>query len=127
MKFESKLNVRWGDMDNLGHVNNATYFSYFEQARIEWLDEIDVSLTGDTGPVVITAQATYLKPVVYPADIIIRMLMHSPKRSSFMVDYTLLQGTDVMVTGETKIVWIDYKKASSIEIPDGLRTLLASD
>lgn len=112
-------------MDNLGHVNNATYFSYFEQARIEWLDEIGVSLRENTGPVVITASATYLKPVIYPADVVIQMEMHSPKRSSFMVDYILKQQDNTMVTGETKIVWVDYEKGVSIPLPSKLRDLIA--
>jgi acyl-CoA thioester hydrolase len=121
------MNVRWGDMDNLGHVNNATYFSYFEQARIEWLDEIGVSLREATGPVVMTASAVYLRPVVYPADIVIQMTMHSPKRSSFMVDYALIQDKTSMVTGETKIVWIDYQKEKSVPLPDLIRELIQSD
>lgn len=125
LEFESKISVRWGDMDNLGHVNNATYFSYFEQARIEWLDSIAVSLRDRTGPVVITASATYLKPVIYPADILIQMKMHSPKTSSFMVDYALKQDDAIMVTGNTKIVWIDYEKGASISLPNKIRQLIA--
>ncbi len=31
---ESIISVRWGDMDALGHVNNAVYFRYIEQARV---------------------------------------------------------------------------------------------
>lgn len=31
------LDVRWGDMDALGHVNNAVYFRYLESVRVEWL------------------------------------------------------------------------------------------
>ena len=33
----SRQAVRWADMDMLGHVNNTSYFRYFEQARIEWV------------------------------------------------------------------------------------------
>lgn len=32
--------IRWGDMDVMGHVNNAMYFRYFEIARIAWWDKI---------------------------------------------------------------------------------------
>ncbi len=30
------ISVRWGDMDAMGHVNNAAYLTYFEQARFDW-------------------------------------------------------------------------------------------
>jgi acyl-ACP thioesterase len=35
----SRQIVRWGDMDFYGHVNNTVYFRYFEQARVEWLEQ----------------------------------------------------------------------------------------
>ena len=34
----TRMPVRWGDMDAMGHVNNTVYFRYMEQARIEWLE-----------------------------------------------------------------------------------------
>ena len=40
---ESIIPVRWGDMDALGHVNNAVYFRYIEQARVNWLDSFFVT------------------------------------------------------------------------------------
>lgn len=33
-----RIPMRWGEMDALGHMNNAVYFRYFEQARISWFD-----------------------------------------------------------------------------------------
>ncbi len=35
--YSQTINVRWSDMDAIGHVNNARYFTYMEQVRIEWL------------------------------------------------------------------------------------------
>lgn len=50
-----RIVVRWGDMDSVGHVNNAVYFTYMESARVGWLRQlaIDVGL-GDRreGPVI---------------------------------------------------------------------------
>ena len=34
--------MRWGEMDALGHMNNVSYFRFFEQARISWFDSLDV-------------------------------------------------------------------------------------
>ena len=38
--------VAWGDMDALGHVNNAVYFRYFETARIRFFAELDWARSG---------------------------------------------------------------------------------
>ena len=36
-----ELDVAWGDMDSLGHVNNVVYFRYFENARVEYFTRLD--------------------------------------------------------------------------------------
>ena len=35
-RFWHALAIRWADIDSMGHVNNATYFTYFEAVRIEF-------------------------------------------------------------------------------------------
>jgi acyl-CoA thioester hydrolase len=34
---EKRIEVRWRDVDNYGHVNNAVYLTYLEEVRDEWL------------------------------------------------------------------------------------------
>ncbi|MGM0563487.1 MAG: acyl-CoA thioesterase [Pseudomonadota bacterium] len=127
---EHRLDIRWGDMDALGHVNNVIYFRYFEQARASWLATIgdaDSINTASEGPLIITADATYLKPVVYPATLIIRMLGEAPGRSSFNIHYEIRNADDpdtLYTTGNTKVVWADQKAAKSIPVPDHIRQLL---
>jgi acyl-ACP thioesterase len=36
MRFQNKQYVRWGDLDAFGHVNNATYLIYAQEARFAW-------------------------------------------------------------------------------------------
>ncbi len=35
--FEKRIEIRWRDLDAYGHVNNAVYLNYLEEARDEWL------------------------------------------------------------------------------------------
>ena len=116
--------IAWGDMDALGHVNNARYFDYFQEARVEWLRELDLHLTEKTGPVVIHVACTYLKPVVYPAIVTIHSKIHSFGNSSMMMDHDLFQGEILMAQGTSKIVWVDYQQNKSIPLPDKIRQLL---
>ena len=36
--YTTVVPLRWGDMDQIGHVNNTVYFRCYEQARVEWID-----------------------------------------------------------------------------------------
>ncbi|MBP6731369.1 MAG: thioesterase family protein, partial [Chitinophagales bacterium] len=38
-RFKMKLDIRWSDMDEMRHVNNAVYLTYFEQARVYYFNE----------------------------------------------------------------------------------------
>ena len=121
---EKEVCVAWGDMDALGHVNNVRYFDYFQQARIEWLETLNLDMQQTTGPVVVHIACTFLKPVVYPATLILKSSLHSLGRSSMMMDHDLYQGTQLMAQGTCKIVWVDYEKNKSIRFPEEIRRLL---
>jgi acyl-CoA thioester hydrolase len=118
---EKTFPIAWGDMDALGHVNNARYFDYFQEARIDWLRELQINMTEKTGPVVIQVACTYLKPVIYPALVTLRSRIHSIGNSSMMMDHDLYQEEILMAQGSCKIVWVDYIQNKSIPLPDVIR------
>lgn len=119
---EKTFAIAWGDMDALGHVNNSRYFDYFQEARIEWLKDININMTEKTGPVVIHVSATFLKPVVYPATVTLRSSIHSIGNSSMLMDHHLYQDETLMSHGTSKIVWVDYAQGKSVPLPDIMRS-----
>lgn len=114
---EKTFPIAWGDMDALGHVNNARYFDYFQEARIEWLQQLNIGMTGKTGPVVIHVACTYLKPVIYPATVTLRSRIHSIGNSSMLMDHDLYQNEVLIAQGSCKIVWVDYAQGKSVPLP----------
>lgn len=120
---EKQFTIAWGDMDALGHVNNARYFDYFQEARIEWLALHHLSLSGEEGPVIVHTACTFLKPVIYPAHLALSSYMHSLGHSSFVIDHELLQDNQLMAQGVCKIVWVNYQQNKSVPIPDTIRHL----
>lgn len=130
--YTARLPVRWSDMDELGHVNNAVYQTYFEQARIElfetWADE-GQGWPGapETGPVLVAVEAQFKKPVVYPATVVVRMTAGAPGRTSFPLDCELtVEGDEqtVYATARTTLVWIDRATGKPVPLPDALRRRL---
>lgn len=47
LAYCSQIPLRWGDEDSLNHINNTLYFRYMEQARVEWLDSLDLAVRMD--------------------------------------------------------------------------------
>ena len=58
-----RVPMRWGEMDALGHMNNVSYFRYFEQARISWFDSLKIDYSPDSeGPILGTITCKFIKP-----------------------------------------------------------------
>ena len=121
----ARFQVRWADMDALGHVNNAVYFTYAEQARIEALER----LMGDwheagTGPVLVHASMTYRRPIKHPATALVRVYIGPPGRSSLPTRYEITAEGDeetVYAAGEAALVWIDLEQERPCPLPATLR------
>jgi acyl-CoA thioester hydrolase len=113
--------IAWGDMDALGHVNNARYFDYFQEARIEWLRQLNISMTEKKGPVVVHVACTFLKPIIYPATLTLISKIHSLGHASLIMDHDLYQNEVLMTQGSCKIVWVDYTQNKSVPLPPEIR------
>ena len=116
----SRQAIRWADMDMLGHVNNTSYFRYFEQARIEWVYGLPApgAAFKGTSHVIVNASCTFLQPLVYPGEIEVRMYLGEPGRSSIGSFYELSMDDRKYADGAAKIVWIDLATGRSVPLPD---------
>ena len=128
MVHTTRLPIRWGDMDAMGHVNNTVYFRYMEQARIEWLyacaQRLGVAPYQSEGPVVVNASCTFHSPLTYPGEAEVRMFVGVPGRSSVESYYEVWMDDRKYADGAAKMVWIDLASAKSAPIPEALRALL---
>jgi acyl-CoA thioester hydrolase len=126
--FTSRIPVRWGDMDALGHVNNTVYFRYMEQARVEWLEELGLRVEPGQpdGVVIVNASCTFLVPVTYPATVEVKLFVGSPGRSSIPTYYEMycLGEETLYAEGAAKVVWIDGRTGKSAPLPEHLRARL---
>ena len=133
--FEYRVQIRWGDMDANGHVNNTLYFRYMEQARVGWyermgLNERGPALPPDCGPVVIETSCTFLRGLRYPGEVEVRLLIGDPGRASLMTYYELRPSYDrdaLYAQGSAKACWIHLAREKSIPLPQVLRALIAED
>ena len=126
----SLIPVRWGDLDAYGHLNNTLYFRFCEQARVEWIEAAGFEVRPERreAPVIINASCTFLVPVNYPANVVVRLFAGEPGRSSVMSWYELyIEGQDQLVAeGASKIVWMDHETGKSVPLPDALRSVIES-
>ena len=126
MIHESHWDIAWGDMDALGHVNNARFFEYFQNARIQWLGELGFHLPNSTGPVVAQISCNFHAPLHSPARICIRSWFYDPGHSSIGLAHELHHEQTCIANGDSRLVWLDYARHQSIPIPDAIRNCVES-
>ncbi|MDP9044446.1 MAG: acyl-CoA thioesterase [Pseudomonadota bacterium] len=127
--YEMLIPIRWGDMDAMQHVNNASYFRYFETVRLEWMHSIGAA--GDPareGPAMVNAFCNFIKQLTFPGQVLARHFVAGVGRTSFDTYMTLERADEpgvVYANGGATLVWVDYKAQKSAPLPDALRAVLA--
>lgn len=123
--FSMKLDIRWSDMDEMRHVNNAVYLTYFEQARVYYFQEACAWNWKEIGVILASAHVDYLRPVVFPNPTFAYVRTSRIGTKSFQLDYLITSIVndveELTTTGYTTMVLFDYDTNKSVAIPDFLR------
>ena len=127
LTHEMVIQIRWGDMDAMNHVNNTIYFRYMESTRLEWLFKIGGVRDADgngNGPVIVNAFCNFIKQLEYPGDVIVKHYVGEVGRSSFDT-YLTIERTDqpgvICASGGAKTVWVNYAQQKSVPLPNAVR------
>lgn len=124
-----EVQVRWSDMDVMGHVNNAVYFTYLEVARIDFLRarSLKSGMKHDgKGFGLVSIQCDFKKQIRYPADLEIgTRVIHIGNRSFHLEQGVFLKDeAALMAYGRSVMCWVDYEAERAIELPAELRAAL---
>ena len=125
---EMLIPIRWGDMDAMGHVNNAVYFRYMETARIDWFRGIGCQPDPrGEGIVIVNAFCNFIRQLEYPGTVLIKTFVSAPGRSSFDTWVTMARAEQpelICATGGATVVWVNTAAQKSAPLPDRLRRQL---
>lgn len=121
--------TRWMDNDTYGHVNNVTYYAYFDTVVNEHLvraGELDIRNGGAIGIVVETA-CRFHKPLSFPETVDAGMRVVRVGHSSVTYEIGLFRAGDdeAAATGRFVHVWVDRQHRRPIAVPATVRAALA--
>lgn len=131
-RFYYPIEVRYGDLDLQGHLNNAIYLTYFEQARINYLMHLglfdkDQSFM-DVGIILADAHVTFISAVQWKQDVRVGVRTSRLGNKSLDAEYRMIDGgtQQELATGSTVLVAYDYRTRKPIPIPDEWREKISA-
>lgn len=122
------ITTRWMDNDIYGHVNNVTYYSYFDTTINRYLIEVG-GLDINKAPVVgyvVSSSCQFQKPVAYPDALDAGLRVVSIGNSSVTYELGLFRDGDVdpAALGQVVHVFVDREQNRSVAIPEKIRAAL---
>jgi len=128
-KHQYSVQMRWGDADRLGHINNATYFTYLECGRTHYMANVvpadaTAGLWKTQGPILADMQCSFRRELHAPGDVIVATRFTPGERSTAVVTAGLFLPAypeEPVATSKAVIVWMDYVNGSSILLPEAVR------
>ncbi|HEU4403648.1 MAG TPA: thioesterase family protein [Candidatus Polarisedimenticolia bacterium] len=126
---EKRITIRWRDMDAYGHVNNAVYLNYLEEARDEWLERA-LGKSGDPWDYVVARVAIDFKSELKQTDgeIVVRCALGRLGTSSLHLREEIVAGGDrVAARAESVLVAYDRKAGRSRPLTAAERAALEED
>jgi len=122
------ISTRWMDNDIYGHVNNVTYYSYFDTAANRYLIEeggLDIE-DGRIVGYVVNSGCQYHAPITYPEDIEAGVRVDRLGNSSVQYGIAIFRKGEDQAAAHGHFVHVFVERAadSSVPIPENLRVAL---
>jgi acyl-CoA thioester hydrolase len=129
-RFSHPIEVRYGDVDAQGHVNNVVYFTYMEQARAKYLEHLGLWNGRDflaLGIILAEERCRFVAPIRYGQALQVGVRAQRLGNKSFEMVYSLQDAKSglELAAGTTIQVAYDYGAETSVPIPPAWRKVLA--
>ena len=125
--FAYPIEVRFRDLDALGHVNNAVYLTYLESARIAyWLHVTKRSGLDALDMILARVEIDFRAPLRIGDEIEIGVRPAGVGTKSFELEYEVRSADAVAAEAKTVIVSFDYESGRSLDVPEAWREALAA-
>lgn len=125
-EFSSDIQVRFRDIDAMGHVNNAVYATYVEQARTEYFEQVLDEDLDAVSTVLASLELSYERPILLDQSVTVGIDVPEMGRSSLPMEYQVLADGDQAATAESVQVFLDPETEKPYPIPERFRERIAA-
>tara|TARA_Y100001960_G_C14733899_1_gene859148 strand:- start:1396 stop:1815 length:420 start_codon:yes stop_codon:yes gene_type:complete len=120
--FHHKIKTRWRDLDAFRHVNNATFLSYIEDARILFFKRWKIDLK-EKSLIVAAVKIDYINQLEHPSNIIIGQKVSRLGTKSFDIQSAIFneKKSNIICVSTVTSVCYDFKQKKSVIVYDEIK------
>jgi acyl-CoA thioester hydrolase len=123
--FKIPVNIRFRDIDGMGHVNNAVFFTYFAEGRLALFQQFSMNSTFSF--ILAHISCDYLRPIMLNTRLSLEIWVKEIGMKSFGLGYKLADCSDGSITyanGESVQVCYDYAENKPVAVSAALKLKL---
>jgi acyl-CoA thioester hydrolase len=125
-RYVTPITVRFRDIDAMGHVNNAVFFTYLETARVEYMRSVvfrtDARKLSEAGLILAKISCEFKKPIFYGQAVAVGTRVAEMRNSSFLMEQRMEADGQLAALAQAVVVRYDYQAGKSVRIPDEFRS-----
>jgi len=134
------IQVRFKDLDDMGHVNNANHLSYIELARVKYFQEvfdIGTDWNKQDGLILARVEMDFRKPIFFNDKVSVYTRCSRIGKKSFDLNFLIVKETilnsnnsseeittEILAEGKTVLACYDYIERKAIEIPEERKRII---
>lgn len=127
--LKTRIQVRYGDLDTLGHVNNAVYLTYFELGRVlyfrKYLEHFDPA---NVRFVIARAELDFKRSIMIDDEVTLETWIETVGNTSFTFSHRLMNERDGSLYSAGKIIAVSIDaQRQPARVPDELRNLISGN
>ena len=118
-KHRTLIQIRFKDIDTLGHVNNANHITYLELARIHYFKEVIGEIDWSANGLILASININYKKIIHLEDVVfVHTRCNVIGNKSFNLEYIIADNhSTIFATASSVLVSYSYKEDKTIEIP----------
>jgi acyl-CoA thioester hydrolase len=126
---EFPLAIRWRDLDAFGHVNNSSYLTWLEEARLAWLAQVDGEWHDEHAmPVLAAAHVNYRRQLGWPGRVLVQLECSRVGTTSITIAHRVVDDADratLYADGDVVVTWVDPTSGKPVALPEAIRRACA--
>lgn len=122
-----EINVRLSETNMLGHINHTSYFSYMEEGRIAYLEELDISFSSKEYSIILnSAKCDFIKQSYLYDALIVKTKINKIDSNSFNIGSDIFEkeSNELITKGEVTLMYFDINQQKYIDLPESFKEKL---